>query len=128
MVRNKDQRPPKDYDGSTMDMFPMPIHVDYTSQEKRGVRARNCGSRSSARETMGRIVAGAVVEKYLALADGVEIVSFVSSVGIEHLFSAPPTHPSPSTNPSFFELLGTIIRSEVDAFLPVRCPNGEASK
>lgn len=109
-------------------MFPMPTHADYTSQEKRGVRARSGGGRSSARETIGRVVAEAVAEKYLVLAHGVQIVSFVPSVGSRHLFPGPPTHLSPSINPSFLELLGTRTRSDVDAFLPVRCPNGEASK
>ncbi|KAI4132018.1 MAG: hypothetical protein LQ347_002726 [Umbilicaria vellea] len=127
MVQNEDQRP-KDYGGSTMDMFPRPSHADYTYQEKYGVRASSGGGRSSARETIGRVAAGAIAEKYLALAHGVEIVSFVSSVGREHLFPSTPTHPSPSINPSFLELLGTITRSGVDTFLPVRCPNEEASK
>lgn len=127
MVKNEDQRP-KDYGGSTMDMFPRPSHADYTYQEKYGIRASSGGGRSSARETIGRVAAGAIAEKYLALAHGVEIVSFVSSVGTEHLFPPTSTHPSPSINPSFLELLATITRSEVDAFLPVRCPNEEASQ
>ena len=126
MVRNEDQRP-KDYGGSTMDMFPRPSHADYTYQEKYGVRASSGGGRSSARETIGRVAAGTIAEKYLSLAHGVEIVSFVSSVGSEHLFPPTSTHPTPSTNPNFLELLGRITRSEVDSFLPVRCPNDEAS-
>ncbi|MCJ1321967.1 bifunctional chorismate synthase/riboflavin reductase [NAD(P)H] aro2 [Xylographa vitiligo] len=126
VVRNEDQRP-KDYGSSTMDMFPRPSHADYTYQEKYGIRASSGGGRSSARETIGRVAAGAIAEKYLSLAHGVEIVSFVSSVGGEHLFPATPTHPTASTNPVYLDLLSKITRADVDSFLPVRCPNAEAA-
>jgi chorismate synthase len=53
MVRNEDQRP-KDYGGSTMDLFPRPSHADYTYLEKYGVKASSGGGRSSARETIGQ--------------------------------------------------------------------------
>lgn len=111
-----------------MDMFPRPSHADYTYQEKYGVKASSGGGRSSARETIGRVAAGAIAEKYLSLTHGVEIVSFVTSVGNEHLF--PPTleHPTAATNPLYLSLLSTITRAEVDSFLPVRCPDAEASK
>ncbi|KAK3171187.1 bifunctional chorismate synthase/riboflavin reductase [NAD(P)H] aro2 [Lepraria neglecta] len=121
MVKNEDQRP-KDYGGSTMDMFPRPSHADYTYQEKYGRRGR-----SSARETIARVAAGAIAEKYLSLVHGVEIVAFVSSVGGEHLFPPTPTHPSASTNPVFLDMIDQITRNDVDAHLPVRCPNEEAS-
>jgi len=126
MVKNEDQRP-KDYGGSTMDTFPRPSHADFTYQEKYGIRASSGGGRSSARETIARVAAGAIAEKYLRLAHGVEIVAFVSSVGSEELFPPTPTHPSASTNPTFLKLLDTISREEVDSFIPVRCPNKEAS-
>ena len=96
MVRNEDQRP-RDYGGSTMDKFPRPSHADYTYQEKYGIRASSGGGRSSARETIGRVAAGAIAEKYLSLAHGVEVVAFVSSVGSEHLFPPTTLHPTPST-------------------------------
>ncbi|KAI9824120.1 MAG: bifunctional chorismate synthase/riboflavin reductase [NAD(P)H] aro2 [Sarea resinae] len=127
LVRNEDQRP-KDYGGSTMDMYPRPSHADYTYLEKYGVKASSGGGRSSARETIGRVAAGAIAEKYLKLAHGVEITAFVSSVGNEHLFPPTPTHPSPSTNPAFLSLIETIDRKTVDSFLPVRCPNEESSE
>ena len=126
VVKNEDQRP-KDYGNSTMDMFPRPSHADYTYQEKYGIKASSGGGRSSARETIGRVAAGAIAEKYLSLAHGVEIVSFVSSVGAEHLFPPTPLHPTTSTNPAYLELLSKITRADVDAHLPVRCPNAEAS-
>lgn len=127
VVKNEDQRP-KDYGGSTMDMFPRPSHADYTYQEKYGVKASSGGGRSSARETIGRVAAGAIAEKYLSLAHSVEIVSFVSSVGDEHLFPPTQLHPTASTNPVFLDLLTKISRADVDSFLPVRCPDKEASK
>ena len=126
MVKNEDHRP-KDYGGSTMDMYPRPSHADYTYQEKYGVRASSGGGRSSARETIARVAAGAIAEKYLSLAHGVEIVAFVSSVGSEHLFPPTPIHPSASTNPVFLDMIDKITRADVDAHLPVRCPNEEAS-
>lgn len=52
IVRNEDQRP-KDYGGSTMDLYPRPSHADYTYLEKYGVKASSGGGRSSARETIG---------------------------------------------------------------------------
>lgn len=126
MVKNEDHRP-KDYGGSTMDMYPRPSHADYTYQEKYGVRASSGGGRSSARETIARVAAGAIAEKYLSLAHNIEIIAFVSSVGSEHLFPPTPLHPSASTNPVFLDMINTINRADVDAHLPVRCPNEEAS-
>jgi chorismate synthase len=114
-VMNQDQRP-KDYGSSTMDKFPRPSHADWTYLEKYGVKASSGGGRSSARETIGRVAAGAIAEKYLSVAHGVEIVAYTNSVGHEHLF------------PDFLELIGRITREEVDANLPIRCPGAEAGK
>ncbi|KAL8872244.1 MAG: hypothetical protein Q9198_007239 [Flavoplaca austrocitrina] len=125
-VLNEDQRP-KDYGDSTMDKYPRPSHADYTYQMKYGIKASSGGGRSSARETIGRVAAGAIAEKYLKMAHGVEIVAFVDSVGDEHLFPPTPIHPTAATNPIYLNLLNTITRNEVDTFLPVRCPNQEAA-
>ena len=127
IVKNEDQRP-KDYGGSTMDLFPRPSHADYTYQEKYGVKASSGGGRSSARETIGRVAAGAIAEKYLSSAHGVEFVAFVTSIGNEHLFPPTPEHPTQATNPLFLDLISRVTRQEVDSFLPVRCPDAEASK
>jgi len=127
VVRNEDQRP-KDYGGSTMDLYPRPSHADYTYLHKYGVKASSGGGRSSARETIGRVAAGAIAEKYLSQALGVEIIAWVSSVGNEHLFHPTPEHPSSSSNPAFLSLISTITRTRVDDFLPVRCPDAEASQ
>ncbi|KAF1820307.1 bifunctional chorismate synthase/flavin reductase [Dissoconium aciculare CBS 342.82] len=125
-VMNQDQRP-KDYGSSTMDLYPRPSHADWTYLEKYGVKASSGGGRSSARETIGRVAASAIAEKYLRLAHGVEIVAFTNSVGSEHLFPPTATHPTPSTNPAFLELIDKVTREQVDTFNPVRCPNTEAS-
>ncbi|KAF1986639.1 chorismate synthase [Aulographum hederae CBS 113979] len=127
-VMNKDQRP-KDYGGSTMDMFPRPSHADWTYLEKYGVKASSGGGRSSARETIGRVSAGAIAEKYLSLTHGVEIIAFVASVGNEFLFPPTPEHPTQATNPKFLNLINTITREHVDSpeFLPIRCPDKEAA-
>jgi chorismate synthase len=77
-VPNKDQRP-KDY--SDMQNIPRPSHADFTYQMKYGVRASSGGGRSSARETIGRVAAGAIAEKLLRERYGIEIVSWVSAVG-----------------------------------------------
>ncbi|MDH4007679.1 MAG: chorismate synthase [Desulfuromonadales bacterium] len=80
LVHNKDQRP-GDY--GEMALVPRPSHADFTYQAKYGIRASSGGGRSSARETIGRVAAGAIAEKILREEWGVEIVAWVSSVGAE---------------------------------------------
>ena len=77
-VANKDQRP-----GDYVDMrsIPRPSHADYTYQAKYGIRTMSGGGRSSARETIGRVAAGAIAEKFLFEDYGIEIVAWVTSVG-----------------------------------------------
>jgi chorismate synthase len=127
IVLNEDQRP-KDYGNSTMDRYPRPSHADWTYLEKYGVKASSGGGRSSARETIGRVAAGAVAEKVLKEMYGIEIVSFVTSVGGVELFPPNKLHPSVSTNPAFLQMCESLTREKVDTFLPVRCPNAEIAK
>ncbi|KAI9832956.1 MAG: bifunctional chorismate synthase/riboflavin reductase [NAD(P)H] aro2 [Phylliscum demangeonii] len=126
LVPNEDQRP-KDYGGGSMDLYPRPSHADWTYLQKNGIKASSGGGRSSARETIGRVAAGAIAEKYLRLAHGIEIVAFVSSVGPIHLFPRSAEFPAVSSNPGFTALLQDISRERVDSFLPVRCPDGAVS-
>lgn len=77
LVANRDQRP-DDY--KEMSRVPRPSHADFTYQMKYGIRAASGGGRASARETIGRVAAGAIAEKVLHLAYGVEIVAWVSAV------------------------------------------------
>lgn len=91
LVRNQDQRP-KDYTDQTLDEYPRPSHADFTYLEKYGIKASSGGGRSSARETIGRVAAGALAEKYLKDAYGIEIVAFTSSVGKVHIPRFPGEH------------------------------------
>ncbi|KZM19275.1 Chorismate synthase [Ascochyta rabiei] len=126
-VMNENQRP-KDYGNKTMDLYPRPSHADWTYLEKYGVKASSGGGRSSARETIGRVAAGAIAEKYLREAYGIEIVAFTASVGNEFLFPPTATHPTASTNPEYLKMIDTIDRKTVDSFLPVRCPHEESNE
>ncbi len=78
MVNNRDQRP-GDYQETSN--VPRPSHADFTYQMKYGNRAASGGGRSSARETIGRVAAGAIAEKILAERFGARITAWVSSVG-----------------------------------------------
>ncbi len=80
LVRNADARPGA-YD-EMREKF-RPSHADYTYQAKFGLRDHQGGGRSSARETVGRVAAGAIARKILALAvpaQPVEIRAFVTQV------------------------------------------------
>lgn len=57
-----------------------PSHADYTYQKKFGIRNHEGGGRSSARETIGRVAAGAIARKILSLAGNVDIRSYVCSI------------------------------------------------
>ncbi|OAQ79690.1 chorismate synthase [Purpureocillium lilacinum] len=124
-VPNEDQRP-RDYGDATVDVFPRPSHADWTYLEKYGVKASSGGGRSSARETIARVAAGAVADKWLRAAYGVEIVAFVTSVGGIKLFE--DNGESMSADPAFLSLAEGITREQVDGFLPVRCPHEETSR
>jgi chorismate synthase len=97
-----------------MDEFPRPSHADLTYLTKYGIKASSGGGRSSARETIGRVAAGAIAEKFLKLANGVEIVAFVSQVGSIKM---------DRESPEFMKLLNEVTREQVDASEPIRCPD-----
>jgi chorismate synthase len=103
MVPSRDQRP-GDY--QTLRSVPRPSHADYTYREKYGVHSSSGGGRASARETVGRVAAGAVAERMLSALCGVEIVAWVCAVGD---ISAPEIDTD------------CITRADVDR-TPVRCP------
>ncbi len=77
LVRNTDHRPGA-YDHLS-DLY-RPSHADFTYDAKYGLRSRSGGGRASARETIGRVAAGAVARKLLATA-GIEVLAWVQSVG-----------------------------------------------
>lgn len=109
LVKNRDQRP-GDY--GAMSRIPRPSHADYTYQMKYGIRAASGGGRASARETIGRVAAGAIAEKWLRLALGIEIVAWVSAVGA---IACPPVDTA------------GISREAVDGHV-TRCPHPEAAE
>lgn len=121
LVQNKDQRP---HDYAETDLYPRPSHADYTYLAKYGVKASSGGGRASARETIGRVAAGAIAEKYLKEAFGVEIVAFVGSVGKVAL---PYAHEEDEVlGKEYLDLIKTITRAEVDKEI-TRCPHKETS-
>ncbi|WP_009632262.1 chorismate synthase [Synechocystis sp. PCC 7509] len=77
LVRNKDTRP-QDYD--EMAKSYRPSHADATYDAKYGIRNWQGGGRSSARETIGRVAAGAIAKKILATFANVEIVGYVKRI------------------------------------------------
>jgi chorismate synthase len=78
LVRNTDQKS-KDY-GAIKDQY-RPAHADFTYDRKYGIRDYRGGGRSSARETVMRVAAGAIARKYLAAEHGVRIDGYLSQIG-----------------------------------------------
>jgi len=78
LVENEDQRS-RDYD-KIKDRF-RPGHADYTYQQKYGIRDYRGGGRSSARETVMRVAAGAIARKYLRERLGVGICGHLAQLG-----------------------------------------------
>jgi chorismate synthase len=104
LVRNKDARS-QDYD--EMAQKYRPSHADATYDAKYGIRNWQGGGRSSARETIGRVAAGAIAKKILAQFSGVEIIAYVQRIqDIEA-----------TVDPS------TVRPEQVESNI-VRCPNG----
>lgn len=79
LVRNKDQRS-GDYLDNDMKVAYRPSHADATYDAKYGVRAIAGGGRSSARETIGRVAAGAIARKVLKEFNNIEVLAYVSKV------------------------------------------------
>lgn len=111
-VRNSDQRPSA---YSEMKEKYRPSHADFTYEAKYGIRDHQGGGRSSARETIGRVAAGAIAKKILALSaspNGFEIRAFVTRI---HDISAPLE--ALASFPSLASVEGN----------PVRCPDPETA-
>ena len=107
-VENTDARP-ESY-ASFRDVY-RPSHGDFAYQAKYGIRNWQGGGRASARETVGRVAAGAIAEKLLRIATAIEIVAWVSEVGgISTAVDA-----------------ATVTRVDVDLH-PTRCPVADAAK
>ncbi len=96
LVENEDQRS-RDYD-KIKDRF-RPGHADYTYQQKYGFRDYRGGGRSSARETVMRVAAGAIARKFLRERLGVRIYGFLAQMG--PLVLEPKDPASANANPFF---------------------------
>ncbi|GBF99952.1 chorismate synthase [Raphidocelis subcapitata] len=108
LVRNKDQR---SGDYSEMSVAYRPSHADATYDFKYGIRAVAGGGRSSARETIGRVAAGAIAKKLLSEVAGTEVLAYVSRVrGIDCNVDE-----------------DTFTMDDVESNI-VRCPDQEAAK
>src|SRR4051812_8996945 len=108
LVRNEDARPTSYAD--FQDKY-RPSHADYTYEAKYGIRNWQGGGRASARETIGRVAAGAVAQKILRSACGVEIVAWVQQV---HTLSATVDGDS-------------VTREQVESNI-VRCPDAQTAE
>lgn len=99
-VRNTDQRPSA---YTEMQQAYRPSHADYTYDAKYGIRAVSGGGRSSARETIGRVAAGAIARKVLQHSlSGYQCLAYVKTVqNIE------------ATVPSASELTSELIESNI---------------
>lgn len=107
-VPNGDQRPSA-Y-SEMKDKF-RPSHADFTYQTKFGIRNHEGGGRSSARETIGRVAAGAIAKKILHLAANVETRAYITRVHDIEM----PQHED-------FPTLEAVEAS------PVRCPHPETAE
>ncbi|NEO36220.1 MAG: chorismate synthase [Moorea sp. SIOASIH] len=108
MVRNKDTRP-QDY--SEMQKTYRPSHADATYDAKYGIRNWQGGGRSSARETIGRVAAGAIAKKILQQAAGVEIIGYVKRIKtLEGIVDS-----------------NTVTQDQVESNI-VRCPDSECAQ
>jgi chorismate synthase len=102
LFRNADQR---SGDYSDIQQKYRPGHADYTFDAKYGFRDYRGGGRSSARETICRVAAGAVAKKLLAR-EGIRVLGYVTQVGDVKAEIPDPT---------------AVTLEEVEA-TPVRCP------
>jgi len=108
LVRNKDQRS-QDYD--EMAVKYRPSHADATYDAKYGIRNWQGGGRSSARETIGRVAAGAIAKKILHDLAGVEIIAYVKRIkDLEGVVDP-----------------NTVTLEEVESNI-VRCPDSECAE
>ena len=109
LVRNTDHRP-QAYD-KLRDQF-RPSHADFTYIAKYGFRNPEGGGRASARETIGRVAAGAIAKKVLAaLCPEIEFSCYVESIAEIAI----------PQNETFFP------QSEIES-VPVRCPLPEIAE
>ncbi len=77
IIRNEDQRP-RDY-SQIKDIY-RPGHADFTYDAKYGIRDYRGGGRASGRETVSRVVGGAIAQKFLA-SQGIKFLAYTREMG-----------------------------------------------
>lgn len=117
LVRNTDQRS-RDY-GSISELY-RPGHADYTYDCKYGFRDYRGGGRSSGRETIGRVAAGAIAMKLLREL-GITVTAYVSQIGpvsidrsrmvLSAIEDSPVRMPDPDASKQALDYLNTCIDS-----------------
>ncbi|WP_185873721.1 chorismate synthase [Blattabacterium cuenoti] len=107
IIYNKDH---KSDDYSHIKNIYRPSHSDFTYEKKYGIRDYKGGGRSSARETICRVVAGSIAKQ---LINHIQIISYVSSVG------------KISINQSYHNL--NLSKDNIEKS-PIRCPDPEISE
>jgi chorismate synthase len=110
LIENEDQRS-RDYE-KIKDRF-RPGHADYTYEQKYGFRDYRGGGRSSARETVMRVAAGAIARKYLRERLGVTIYGYLAQLGPLRL--EPKSLSTVNDNPFFCPDPSRV--EELDAFM-----------
>lgn len=106
-------KPPKDM---AREVTPRPGHADLVGALRSNTDdCRNILERSSARETAARVACGGVAKEFLG-ALGIEVLSYVTSIGSAHMAEEDPAAAAASYEPVAIE------------FSQVRCPDEEASQ
>lgn len=113
LVRNENQHS-SDYD-NLREVF-RPSHADYTYQMKYGIRDHRGGGRTSARETIARVVGGAFAKMYLRQKN-ITVTAYTSSVGNislegtykDHDLAVAETNPVRCPDPTTAEKMATLI-------------------
>lgn len=130
MVWNEDARP-EAYE-SFKEIY-RPSHADYTYQAKYGIRSWQGGGRSSARETTGRVAAGAIAKKILTQNWGVEVLGWVEqihhlqaeidpeTVTMEQVESSPVRCPDPATAAKMIEHIEAVRKQGNSVGGIIRC-------
>lgn len=117
IVNNKNIKP-EDYNFSENKDFdfknyiPRPSHSDLTYLWKYGIHSKSGGGRSSARETIGRVIAGAVADQILEK-HGIYVTAFVSQVG--------------DIIPSEFETIERELTRDIIDKYKTRCPSDKSN-
>ena len=124
LIRNQDQRS-RDY-GDIKHKY-RPGHADFSFDAKFGFRDYRGGGRSSARETVARVAAGAIAKKLLYQAHGIEILGYVKQVGdvladipdplavtLDDVEATPVRCPDPAAAARMIELIEK-VRKEQDS-------------